>query len=522
MIVEIEGIPLHLAHPDELPVNWVGQEEVMRQLLAAWLVVDPQDLPMNPRLLGKPGVGKTTLAYAAAKRLGREVYILQATVDTRPEDLLVTPVIEGEARLRYVASPLVTAMLRGGIVILDEGNRMSEKSWASLAPLLDNRRYVESIVAGIKIKAHPLFRLVATMNDDASTFDLPEYIHSRLQPQILIDFPERHEEFAILRENLPFGDEQILNYVTDFLQQAHAADERYTARDGINIARFAMKLGACRTAASIRQHRCALRLCRRSAKRPCAMSLEAEIKAGSLQRGPIPLLPGRAGTLEFAVELRQLLLDRNTADRRGGTARISAPNPTTGAGAAAGNVGDPLYPTRSTTKNRAIYVPVEPADPFTEALRTAEEIGAEVIFLEPDSAERPHLPDTYPDTYAIRRIGLEKYIEAYRVWPQTAHRGSHRARLRHGVEAARRGPGRKRGGGGFAEPAGPAAGRDGISAGPPPARGKTIRRAIVESASGLPGGNHRRISVFAGALRILPAGSRGRGDVWIARGCSWN
>jgi MoxR-like ATPase len=80
------------------------------------------------------------------------------------------------------------------------------------------------------------------MNDDASTFDLPEYIHSRLQPQILIDFPERDEELAILHENLPFGDNQILSYVTDFLQRAHAADERYTARDGINIARFAMKL----------------------------------------------------------------------------------------------------------------------------------------------------------------------------------------------------------------------------------------------------------------------------------------
>jgi MoxR-like ATPase len=68
----IEGVTLHLAHPDELQVTWVGQEEPMRQLLAAWLVIDPQDLPMNPRLLGKPGVGKTTLAYAAAKRLGRE------------------------------------------------------------------------------------------------------------------------------------------------------------------------------------------------------------------------------------------------------------------------------------------------------------------------------------------------------------------------------------------------------------------------------------------------------------------
>src|ERR1700735_582339 len=242
MTVEIEGVTLHLAHPDELPVRWVGQEELMRHLLAAWMVVTEQDVPMNPRLIGKPGVGKTTLAYAAAKRMGRDVFIMQATLDTRPEDLLITPVIEGAGRLRYVASALVSAMILGGIVILDEGNRMSEKSWASLAPVLDNRRYVESIVAGVKIKAHPLFRLVATMNDDASTFDLPEYIHSRLQPQITIDFPERHEELAILKENVPFGHEHILNYVTEFLQQAHSADERYSVRDGINIVRFVMKL----------------------------------------------------------------------------------------------------------------------------------------------------------------------------------------------------------------------------------------------------------------------------------------
>ncbi|HUQ95468.1 MAG TPA: MoxR family ATPase [Bryobacteraceae bacterium] len=241
-MVEVDGIKLHLAHADELAVQWVGQEDAMRQLLAAWLVVDERDLPMNPRLIGKPGVGKTTLAYAAARRLGREVYIMQATVDTRPEDLIVTPVIEEAGKLRYVASPLLSAMVTGGIAILDEGNRMSEKSWASLAPLLDNRRYVESIVAGIKIQAHADFRLVATMNDDASTFDLPEYIHSRLQPQILIDFPEREEEMAILRENLPFSEERILEYVTDFLQNAHAADERYTVRDGINMARFATKL----------------------------------------------------------------------------------------------------------------------------------------------------------------------------------------------------------------------------------------------------------------------------------------
>jgi len=239
--VAIEGVALHLAHPDELPIRWVGQAETLKQLLAAWSVVDDRDLPMNPRLLGKPGVGKTTLAYAAGRSRGQDVYIFQSTMDTRPEDLLITPVIDREGGIRYVASSLVTAMIRGGVAIVDEGNRMSEKSWASLAPLLDNRRYVESIVAGVKVRAHPDFRFVATMNDDASTYELPDYIHSRLQPQIQLDFPDHDEEKAILAENLPFADDEILQYVTDFLQAAHEADERYTARDGINIARYALK-----------------------------------------------------------------------------------------------------------------------------------------------------------------------------------------------------------------------------------------------------------------------------------------
>jgi MoxR-like ATPase len=240
--VEIDGVLLRMSHPDRLPFRWVGQADVLEQLLAAWFVLDERDLPLNPRLVGKPGVGKTTLAYAAGRALGRDVYIFQATMDTRPEDLIVTPVVAGAGEIQYVASSLVTAMIRGGVCVLDEGNRMSEKSWASLAPLLDTRRYVESLVAGVKIPAHPDFRICATMNDDASTFEIPEYIHSRLQPQILLEFPEREEELAILRENLPFADEQVLAYVVDFLQLAHASDEGYTVRDGINIARYALKL----------------------------------------------------------------------------------------------------------------------------------------------------------------------------------------------------------------------------------------------------------------------------------------
>jgi MoxR-like ATPase len=239
--VIIDGVELQLIPPDEIAMRWVGQAELVSQVLAAWMVIGEEDLPLNPRLVGKPGVGKTTLAYHAGRIMHKSVYLYQATMDTRPEDLIVTPVISDKAKIKYMASSIVSAMIKGGVAIIDEGNRMSEKSWASLAPLMDSRRYVESIVAGIKIKAHPDFRLCTTMNDDASTFELPEYIHSRLQPQIFIDFPERDEELLILQTNLPFADNEILEYVVDFLQAAHEADERYSVRDGINIARYALK-----------------------------------------------------------------------------------------------------------------------------------------------------------------------------------------------------------------------------------------------------------------------------------------
>ena len=239
--VVIAGVELILSEPAQVDMEWVGNDDLINQLKAAWMVVDKNDLPLNPRILGKPGVGKTTLGYAAGKRLKKDVYMFQCTMDTRPEDLLISPVIASGNKIAYVASSLVSAMIKGGVCLLDEGNRMSEKSWASLAPLMDKRRYVESIITGIRIYAHPDFRLCVTMNADSSTYEIPEYIQSRLQPKIYIEFPNKADELKILKYNLPFASEEILEYCADFLQNSHIHDEPYTVRDGINILRYYIK-----------------------------------------------------------------------------------------------------------------------------------------------------------------------------------------------------------------------------------------------------------------------------------------
>jgi hypothetical protein len=139
--------------------------------------------------------------------------------------------------------------------------------------------------------------------------------------------------------------------------------------------------------------------------------------AGSLRRGNFTYFPVVPGRVEFATALRRMI----TRDRPKIVA-VELPGSLEDAYLQAlarlPEMSVILYPDPGDDE-RGIYVPVEPCDPFTEAVRSALEMDAEVVFLEPSLGDRPHLPDSYPDTYAIPYIGFDRYIEAYRVYPQS-------------------------------------------------------------------------------------------------------
>ena len=145
---------------------------------------------------------------------------------------------------------------------------------------------------------------------------------------------------------------------------------------------------------------------------------QESITAGTVTRGNITYLPVVPGRLEFSSRVRRYLLER-----RPQAVAVELPSSLERAYVAALNrlprMSVILIPEETRDgEERASYIPVEPADPFVEALRTAAEIGAATVFLEPATHQKPHLNDTYPEPYAVELIGMERYLEAYRVYPQ--------------------------------------------------------------------------------------------------------
>ena len=238
--VTLGGVKIHLPDPATLKPRFIGDDEALRLLAAAWSVYSKTDHPMSPAIQGKSGVGKTTLALFCAQSIFKlPAWIFSCTSETEPEELIAYPVADEKKGLQYMASPILAAMVNGGALILEDASRLSEKAWSTLAPLLDERRYLESPELGIRIVAKESFRFVATLSEGSLVYHLPDFIHSRLAPRLTLHLPSQDDIKDILRHHVELADEKLVEKVAAFVKNAPT---HVSLRDGNNILSFASKL----------------------------------------------------------------------------------------------------------------------------------------------------------------------------------------------------------------------------------------------------------------------------------------
>lgn len=65
-----------------------------------------------------------------------------------------------------------------------------------------------------------------------------------------------------------------------------------------------------------------------------------------------------------------------------------------------------------------VYLPIEPTDPLVEAVRSADELGIPVSFVDLDLDAWPSYRTPVPDPYAILRLGYDPWAEAIRAAPR--------------------------------------------------------------------------------------------------------
>jgi len=163
---------------------------LFEQCQAAWDASGGDDLPLAFRLVGPPGVGKNATVYALAARRQQPLYIVQGHEEVTAEDLVVCATVASGGQVSYIASPLLAAMLEGGICFIDEIAKMRPRALAPLSSVLDERRSISSALLGMTFKAHPDFRFCAAYNPtDADAFDLAPWLRRRTLPELDVPVP---------------------------------------------------------------------------------------------------------------------------------------------------------------------------------------------------------------------------------------------------------------------------------------------------------------------------------------------
>jgi MoxR-like ATPase len=222
----------------------IGRERELRLAMAV--------LSSGRHLLleGPVGVGKTTVALAVCAYLGRRVWRVDGDdrfTEQKLSGWFDPPLVlkAGYGPASFTPGPLAEAMREGGILFINELNRMPESVQNVLLPALDE--------GAIQIphlgewRARPGFQVVATQNpvEYVATGHLSEALRDRFE-HVGLTYQDEAEEIAIVRRHVPQAPDELAREAVRLVRETrrHPAFRRgASVRAAIALAELALALG---------------------------------------------------------------------------------------------------------------------------------------------------------------------------------------------------------------------------------------------------------------------------------------
>ena len=196
----------------------VGQKHLVESLLIG-LLSDGHIL-----LEGVPGLAKTLAIKTLSDLIKADFSRIQFTPDLLPADVLGTQIYSQKSEEFKIKKGPIFA----NFVLADEINRAPAKVQSALLEAMQERQVT---IGEQTFKLDDPFLVLATQNpiEQEGTYPLPEAQTDRFMLKVVIGYPKKEEEQAIIRQNIASEKKQVLPILStaDIIKARKIVEEVY-------------------------------------------------------------------------------------------------------------------------------------------------------------------------------------------------------------------------------------------------------------------------------------------------------